>query len=113
MAVEDQVRDDIVNGLRSLLTPDDRPEKFRQDLMPGEPITNGRVTAVIWEYESEAFEFGKTVTVSGATFAEQVGDDADDPQSWLFRRYIDWVGVMAQLGFSASWRPLIDPIPAE
>jgi hypothetical protein len=69
-----------------------------------QPLTNGVFTAVPWEYEAIVAvsrrgvpEDPRTVRIRGVTIVEeQEGEDA------VFRRYVDWAGVWAQLGVSSG-----------
>lgn len=48
----------------------------------------------------------RRVTVHGFTL---MGVEADE---FLVRRYVDWAGVFAQLGFSLNWRTPVQPEPS-
>jgi hypothetical protein len=83
------------------------PEVFQ-----GAPVTNGRQTAVVWEYRGRHdAEFqgipatGRQVVIRGTTIVDHEGPD---PQ---FHRYVDWLDLMAQLGVTATMRPALDHLP--
>jgi hypothetical protein len=75
-----------------------------------EPLTNGTVTAVPWEYTGFTEERlrgqeqqPREVTVRGVTIVEGDGEEA------VFRRYVDWAEVWAQLGRSSGRGESDDP----
>jgi hypothetical protein len=70
------------------------------------PITNGQMTAVVWQYAGRhSAEFqgvpatDRVVTIRGTTVVDHSGPEP------LFHRYVDWLDVMAQLGLTANMRP--------
>ena len=108
--VEAEVRDDIVSGLSEWF--EEHPDGFRlrSDLHTHGTISNERVTAVVWRYETRprADAWGvaadRRVFVHGATF---VDDSGNGPR---FSRYIDWHGVFGDLGVAAAGRIVREPI---
>ena len=104
-----QVRDDIVSGLSTWF--ENHPDGFRlrNDLHEHGDISNGRVTAVVWRYETTArrdpwgVAAGRTVFVHGTTFVD--GSDGTP----RFSRYIDWHGVFGDLGVAAAGHIVREP----
>jgi hypothetical protein len=113
--IEDLVRRDIQAGLAG-----DRG-KFRAPFAPrisgdnvdgiqyANAITGGAFTAVEWAFDAQHIEsFGgipatnREVTIHGVTIVRQRGDNT------TFRRYVDWAGLMSDLGVTASFRPAFE-----
>lgn len=76
-------------------------------------IADDRFGTVAWEYTGRHVRpiagiatTGRRVTVRGVTIVDLV--DRDEP---LFHRYVDWNGVMAQLGLAVSARPVVPVEP--
>jgi len=76
-------------------------DRFRDE----EVITNEAVTAVPWVYRCRhtgdfngLFPTGRLLEVKGVSFVDRRGGEL------LLHRYVDWEGVIAQLGLSVSWR---------
>jgi hypothetical protein len=75
-----------------------------------EPLANGVATAVPWVYVATTTTqvrlrgepISRTIEIHGVTITQGVGDDA------VFRRYVDWAGVWAQLGISSGRGELPD-----
>ena len=72
-----------------------------------EPSPDG-TTAVAWQYhavhDGEFLGLAPTrqsLVIEGVTLASQ------GPDGWQLRRYIDWLGVAAQLGMTLSGRPVV------
>lgn len=83
------------------------PDEFAAE---AEPMANDRFAALPWRYSAEHTGVlgglqptGKTLHIEGVTIVEDL--DGSEPS---FRRIIDWVAVMAQLGLSTSGRPVVD-----
>jgi hypothetical protein len=80
------------------------PEGFEE--LPDDPLTNenGTTHAVPWVFSGlagarqrgEALE-GRPVTIRGVTIVQTLADGTE-----VFRRYVDWAGVWAQLGRSTG-----------
>jgi len=112
----DRVRTDVVDGLRGLLAPRDGYDdgfELQTRFVESGPIANESFSTVVWRYHGSDVEgfagaapTGHPVEVDGVTLVDL---SADPP---LFHRYVDWNGVMAQLGFTASWRPVV-PGPSD
>jgi hypothetical protein len=75
-----------------------------------EPLSNGAMTAVPWEYTGTAAvrlrgegQPNREVTIRGVTIVEGEGENA------VFRRYVDWAEVWAQLGRSSGRGESDDP----
>jgi hypothetical protein len=102
------VRDDVLDGLGPLFPPvGEGPESFsvREDLAEEDVITNGRITAVPWVFRCEdrgkfqgLFPTGRELEISGVTLVDR---GSEEPR---FYRYVDWAGVLDQLGLTVSWR---------
>lgn len=106
------VQRDIVAGLGEVFTAvkaDDGDDvdavrvadRFRDE----EVITNELVAAVPWVYSCRhtgdfngLFRTGRSLEIKGVTFV-----DRRDGQVML-HRYVDWEGVIQELGLSVSWR---------
>ena len=106
------VNDDVTAGLAEYFTP-------TQGFLPaagfaeGEPISNGRHTAIVWEYHGRhtaAFQgvqpTGREVVIRGTTVV-----DVSRRSRPVFHRYVDWLDVMGQLGMTSTHRPALDEIP--
>jgi hypothetical protein len=105
------VREDVMSGLREFFSaaPGFVPAGSPDDA----PMTNGRQTAVAWEYHGRhngTFQgipaTGRDVVIRGVTVVEQGGRGRV-----LFSRYVDWLDVMSQLGLSAIARPALEHLP--
>jgi hypothetical protein len=109
--VEQDVRDDIVEGLTDWFEPNPDGFLLCTDVHTHGRISNERVTAVVWRYEArpraavwgEATNDRRTLLVHGATFV----DDAEG--ELRFSRFIDWHGVFADLGVAAAGRIVSEP----
>jgi hypothetical protein len=107
----DLVHDDVHAGLAESFTP--RPGFIATEgFGDGEPITNGRHTAVVWEYHGRhdaPFQgvepTGADIVIRGVTVIEQSG------RRQVFHRYVDWLDVMAQLGLTSSMVPALEQLP--
>jgi SnoaL-like polyketide cyclase len=102
------VRDDLTTGLAGVFEPlDDSDETFgvREQLESQEVIANAAVAAVPWVYRCRhvgefqgLFPTGRELRIDGVTIVDRSGGEP------LFYRYIDWAGVIAQLGLTVSPR---------
>jgi hypothetical protein len=107
------VQKDIIAGLGGVFTADNEEDddddmnavrvadRFRDE----EVITNELVAAVPWVYRCRhtgdfngLFPTGRSLEVKGVTFVDRREGQL------LLHRYVDWEGVIAQLGLSVSWR---------
>ena len=102
------VERDVTEGLSELFAP---REGFRvaERFAHVEPMSNGTHTSVVWEYSAvHTGDFqgirptGQEIVVSGVTIVDTSGGEP------AFHRYIDWVGVLAQLGVSTTGRPALE-----
>ncbi len=81
-------------------------ELFLPDGLEGlieEPLSNAVASAVPWVYVTTTTQVRlrgdpstRTIEIHGLTIAQGDGDEA------VFRRYVDWAGVWAQLGLSSG-----------
>jgi hypothetical protein len=102
------VRDDLTQGLAGVFEPLaalDETFDVREQLDGQEVIANSQVTAVPWVYRCRQigefqglFPTGRELRIDGVTIVDTSGGEA------LFYRYIDWAGVIAQLGLMVSPR---------
>jgi hypothetical protein len=114
------VQDDVLYGLRTMFSPDGKPE----DAVVVNPnldddgvlIGNERIWAVPWIYscvhdinpDSEGrgflgmFRTDRRLQIHGVTF---VDNRRGEP---LMHRYVDWMGVANQLGLEVSTRVPVD-----
>lgn len=104
------VQKDIIAGLGEVFAADNDgddsdavrvADRFRDE----EVITNEAVAAVPWVYRCRhtgdfngLFRTGRSLEIKGVTFVDRRGGQL------LLHRYVDWEGVIAQLGLSVSWR---------
>jgi hypothetical protein len=101
-------REDVTAGLSSIFAPlEGADEVFgvREGLDEQEVITNASTAAVPWVYHCRhvgTFQglvpTGRALRIDGVTVVDRSGDEP------LFYRYIDWTGVIAQLGLMVSTR---------
>ncbi len=98
------VQDDLRIGLGDIFAAE-TDDAFRvvDDLRDEEAITNGAIFAVPWIYEGRhvgdfqgLYPTGRMLRIEGVTLVDQ--------RTGLLRRYIDWAGVISQLGLDVSWR---------
>jgi hypothetical protein len=103
------VMHDVVTGLGDSFTPrfGDAAESFRvaERFEEADVIGNDQIAAVPWTYFAVhsgdflcLFPTNREVTIQGMTF---VDNRKDDP---VLHRYVDWTGVIVQLGLEVSWR---------
>ena len=102
------VRDDVRVGIGDIFTTDgDFNEAFTvaKSFTEQEVITNGSTFAVPWTYDCRhtgdfqgLFPTNRKLTIEGVTLLDTSGNEP------LLHRYVDWVGVIAQLGIDVSWR---------
>jgi hypothetical protein len=106
------VRDDVLAALAEIFEPrGDETEMFgvREELeVEGEEqevISNGTLVAVPWVYRCRhtgdfqgLFPTGRDLRIDGVTLVDRSHGEA------LFYRYIDWAGVISQLGLMVSAR---------
>lgn len=108
-------RRDIEEGLGESFEPAGDGWRVIDAFVRDGEMTNGRCTAVPWEYSCRHSGYflglqptGDTFVIDGVTIV--VRDvDGDSPE--IFHRYIDWATVMANLGMGATWRPTLDVLP--
>jgi len=107
------VTDDTVTGLRSAFGGDasvfSTVGQFHTGLHGGDVglIDNERCAVVVWEYQGvHSAEFlgieatGTPVTIEGCTVVS-----LDQEGQLQYRRYVNWVGVLGQLGVTFT-RPI-------
>ena len=107
----DEVMKDVVEGLRASFSPRDadESESFRVshhfDDDDGDAIGNDRVLAVPWSYNCVhtgdfqcLFPTGREIQIDGVTLADYREGDL------MLHRYVDWGGVIVQLGLEVSGR---------
>jgi len=100
------VRKDFESVAREAFEPsDDEAFAVVEDLRGEEMLTNGNVTVVPWVYRCRhvgdfngLFPTQRELQIDGVTIVDDRGGET------LLRRYIDWGGVIAQLGLDVSWR---------
>ena len=99
---------DIANGFESIF-PAIGGFSIAEPFAGTDEVSNDRLGVVAWEWDGQdtlgfngLFPTDKPVTVRGVTVVEQRG--AEGP---LFHRYIDWIGVVGQLGLAFVGRPSI------
>jgi hypothetical protein len=105
------VADDVTQGLQGMFgsrAEFDEPVIVNSDLDDGDqPIQS--LAAVPWIYRcvhdgnfQGLFQTGTELEIHGVTFVDNRGG-----QQQLYR-YIDWLGVVNQLGLEVSWRVPVD-----
>ena len=106
------VLDDVTHGLESSFgrrgDSSDEPVIVHPDLDDGDqPLQN--ITAVPWIYRcvhdgdfQGMFITGKELEIHGVTLVDGRGD------TQVLYRYVDWLGVVNQLGLDVSWRVPVD-----
>lgn len=104
------VTSDVVDGLKDTFTKRDEntADSFRVNVRFEEEadfIGGDRIVAVPWTYYCRhtgdfhgLFRTGRELTIEGVTLV-----DYRDGQT-LLHRYVDWAGVIAQLGLEVSGR---------
>jgi hypothetical protein len=107
--------EDIQRGFAEAFEPlsdgDDGPFLPPKSLRDIDAITNGAHTAVAWEYRCRHVDWfngapptGNEVTLRGTTIVDTSGDEA------TYRRYIDWLDLYVQLGFTMYHRQMVDVV---
>jgi hypothetical protein len=108
------VKEDVVYGLQGVFGRrvefDEEPVIVNPALDDGDaeqPIQS--LTAVPWIYRclhdgdfQGLFRTGKELEIHGVTFVDGRGG------SQMLHRYVDWMGVVNQLGLDVSWRVPVD-----
>jgi len=105
------VRDDVIAGLGGGFSPrwEDDPDRdsfvVSKHFKEEEVIGNDTVVAVPWTYYAVhtgdfecLFRTGRPLTIEGMTFVDTRADEV------MLHRYVDWMGVVTQLGLEVSWR---------
>jgi hypothetical protein len=130
-SIEELVRRDIQRGLagqnirpdgkrassdeqpQGSFTPISRSNQAGGDdgILYANAITGGAFTAVEWAFQCQhTAPFAgvpptyRELTIYGVTIVRQRGEKT------TFRRYVDWSGVMSELGVTASFRPAYERI---
>jgi hypothetical protein len=104
------VMDDVITGLGGGFSPRWDPadrdsfvvsKHFKEE----DVIGSESVVAVPWTYYAAhtgdfecLFRTGREVTIEGMTFVDTRRDET------VLHRYVDWIGVVTQLGLEVSWR---------
>lgn len=106
------VREDIAAGIGTIFGPYEDSKVRVPDELDG-PINHqeGDVITVPWIYEAEhngdfqgLLPTFRLIEVHGVTVVNY-SKDAEKP---TFHRYVDWLGVVNQLGLVVSWRVPVD-----
>jgi hypothetical protein len=101
------VRQDLVEGLGKTFAPmeGDDSVAVAKWFADEEVIANERVAAVPWSYRSRhtgdfqgLLPTNRPLLVEGVTFVDRRRDEV------VLHRYVDWAGVIQQLGLDVSWR---------
>jgi hypothetical protein len=102
----DIVRKDLVAGLSEAFSPEPDKEPFvvAEPFRGEQTIDNERVYAVPWSFRcvhtgnfQGLFRTGRRLEIEGVTLV-------DRREGVMLHRYVDWAGVIAQLGLTVSWR---------
>lgn len=115
-AVAEAVRDDVATVLEDVLPAGDDdgagfrvPDPFTVVAETGIRNDDGSVAVVPWEWTGVNARglFGldptfRRITVRGTTIVSEEGGTP------MFRRYIDWLDVLAQAGVAVYTRPIVD-----
>jgi hypothetical protein len=118
-----QVGQDIDQFFRKFFRPEPDGGAFTIEI-PGVEISaaellasSSSVVAVPWRYHGVHVESflgvpatGRTVDLQGATFVLMKSEDEND---WAYVRYIDYLGMLNQLGVSMDSRPAFMPADFE
>jgi hypothetical protein len=106
------IRGDVENGLQGMFGR--RAEFSEQPVIVNPELDDGEqpfqsLAAVPWVYRCAhdgnfqgLFPTGKELEIHGVTFVDNRGG-----QQQLYR-YVDWLGVVNQLGLDVSWRVPVD-----
>lgn len=100
---------DVIDGLKGFSPRDDNEaESFRvsQHFIEEEDVIgNERIVAVPWTYDclhtgdfEGLFRTGRELHIHGTTLVDYRTGTTN------LHRYVDWAGVIAQLGLEVSWR---------
>jgi hypothetical protein len=100
------VSDDVTAGLRDIFEPNgSNAVTVAKAFSDTEVISNKEIFAVPWSYRCRhtgdfhgVFPTGRYLEIQGVTFVDHRGGDT------LLHRYVDWGGVVGQLGISVSGR---------
>jgi hypothetical protein len=104
------VTTDVVDGLKETFTQrdDDTSESFRVNVRFEEEVDvigTDRIVAVPWTYSCRhtgdfhgLFRTGRELTIEGVTLVDYRSGEL------LLHRFVDWAGVIAQLGLEVSGR---------
>ena len=100
------VRNDMLDVIGNIFTADsDDAFTVRDELRDGEVIRNEDIVVVPWVYEcvhtapfQGLFATGRSLTIEGVTVIDT------RPAEPMLQRFVDWLGVIAQLGIDVSWR---------
>jgi predicted ester cyclase len=103
------VMDDVVAGLAGTFSPreEDDIEPFRvaERFKEADVISNASVVAVPWSFSCRhtgdfhgLFRTGRDLQIEGMTLVDSRGGAP------MLHRYVDWLGVIAQLGLEVSGR---------
>ena len=114
-AMEELVRSDIEAGLTADKRESAAPfapwtsEEIGTGILYANAITGGALTAVEWAFHCKHIApfagipaTNRVVTIQGVTIVRVRGAKT------TYRRYVDWAGLMAELGVSASFRPAFE-----
>jgi hypothetical protein len=118
MRIEDAfaaAQEDIVGGLSPAFEPvdDDDGNGFEQSKHFRDMTTiadeNGEVAAVVWTYRCRHVDWfgtvpptGEVLTIRGTTVVDNRGGET------LFHRYVDWLAVYGDLGYTLYQRQMVD-----
>jgi hypothetical protein len=107
----DTVKKDVVAGFGPGFSPrqsdddDDEPFRVNERFKGVATISNEQVVAVPWTYLAKhtgdfhcLFATGRDVQIEGMTLVDS------REGSPVLHRYVDWMGLAAQLGLEVSWR---------
>ena len=106
------VRQDIGKGIGEVFGPFEEdavtvPENLEKLIADSQ----GGVVAVPWIYKCQhignfkgLLPTDRKIEMHGVTFVNYTQDEANP----MFHRYVDWLGVVNQLGLEVSWRVPVD-----
>jgi len=107
------VQRDIEKGIGHIFGPFEEsavsiPEELEKHLLE---LNEATVVAVPWIYKcqhigifQDLLPTHRAIEMHGVTFVNY-SQDGDNP---VFHRYVDWLGVMNQLGLEVNWRVPIE-----